>query len=67
MYPDFVDDWSVVGSGQGLTAYLPLPTVRIDYWFTDRSMKAAPQSMEVIQIGGTFSDHAGLRTTFRIP
>ena len=67
MYPDFVDDWPVIGSGPGLTAYLPLPTVRIDYWFTDRSMKAAPQSMEVIQIGGTFSDHAGLRTTFRIP
>jgi len=67
MYPNFVDVWSVVGAGQGLTAYLPLPTVRIDYWFTDASMQAAPQSMSVVQLNGTFSDHAALRTTFRIP
>lgn len=67
MNPEFVDAWSLAGSGQGPTAYLPLPTIRIDYWFTDRSLTAAPQSIEVIQSGGTFSDHAMVHATFKMP
>ena len=67
MYPNFLDVWSLVGSGPGLSAYLPLPTLRIDYWFTDASRKASPQSMDVIQTTSTFSDHAALRATFIVP
>ena len=67
MYPTFVDVWYAAGAGQGFTAYLPLPTLRIDYWFTDASLKAAPRSIDVIQTTGTFSDHAPLRATFVVP
>ena len=66
MYPEFVDAWPLAGSGPGLTAYQPLPTIRIDYWFTDATRAAAPQSMEVVQSTGTFSDHAPVRATFLI-
>ena len=67
MSPNFVDVWAAIGSGPGLTAYVPLPTVRIDYWFTDRSLKAAPQSIDVVPATGTFSDHASVRATFKVP
>ena len=67
MYPNFADVWTAVGSGAGLTAYLPTPTIRIDYWFTDASMKATPQTVEVIQNTGTVSDHLPVKVTIKVP
>ncbi len=67
MYPNFADVWATIGSGAGLTAYLPSPTIRIDYWFTDASRRAVPQTVEVIQNIGTVSDHLPVRMTIKVP
>ncbi len=66
MRPHFVDSWALVGSGFGRTAFTPNPSMKLDYWFTDSSGRAAPQSTEVVTSTGTFSDHYPVRTTFRI-
>jgi len=66
MRPQFVDSWALVGSGKGNTAFLPSLTMKLDYWFTDSSGRAAPQSTEVVTYTGTVSDHYPVRTTFRI-
>jgi endonuclease/exonuclease/phosphatase family metal-dependent hydrolase len=66
MVPNFVDVWSRIGSGSGATAYMPNPTVRIDYWFTDATLKATPVSIDVPTITGAFSDHLPVRSTFHI-
>jgi endonuclease/exonuclease/phosphatase family metal-dependent hydrolase len=66
MSPDFVDAWSVVGSGSGFTAFMPSPSMRIDYWMFDNSGRARPISSEIITNGGSVSDHRPVRTTFEI-
>ena len=40
MLPAFLDTWSLVGSGKGFTAFVPSPTMKIDYWFTDAGLRA---------------------------
>jgi endonuclease/exonuclease/phosphatase family metal-dependent hydrolase len=64
MAPQFVDTWSLVGSGKGATAFLPNPTMKLDYWFTDAGGRAAPQSSEVVTWVNWVSDHLPVRTTF---
>jgi len=67
MSPQFVDVWASIGSGAGLTAFLPSPTVRIDYWFRDAAMTVVPQTIEVVPNTGTVSDHAPVRMTVIVP
>ena len=64
MGPQFVDTWSQVGSGSRFTAFLPNPTMKLDYWFADTSGRAAAQSSEVVTWTGWVSDHFPVRTTF---
>jgi len=63
MLPNFVDTWTLVGSGRGLTAFGPSPTMKLDYCFTDLSGRAIPQSTQVIYWTG-ISDHYPVQTTF---
>ncbi len=63
MLPNFVDTWTLVGSGRGLTAFGPSPTMKLDYWFNDLSGRAIPQSTQVIYWTG-ISDHYPVQTTF---
>jgi endonuclease/exonuclease/phosphatase family metal-dependent hydrolase len=53
----FVDSWSLVGSGRGLTCTTPSPTMKLDYWFADRSGAAQPLWSSVVTSTGTVSDH----------
>jgi endonuclease/exonuclease/phosphatase family metal-dependent hydrolase len=64
MAPQFVDTWSLVGSGNRFTYVVPNPTMKLDYWFTDASGRAAPQSSEVVSSTGSISDHYPVLTTF---
>jgi endonuclease/exonuclease/phosphatase family metal-dependent hydrolase len=64
MNGSFVEAWSLVGSGLGYTAFTPNPSMHIDYWFSDASLKAMPQSIEVVTTAGTFSDHCPVRATY---
>jgi len=57
MSPSFVDVWSQVGSGRGYTAFVPSPTMKIDYVFVDASGRARPASARVVTETGSFSDH----------
>jgi len=66
MSPNFVDTWSVVGSGRGFTSFGPSPTMKIDYWFTDASGRAQPNSSQVYYGSGSVSDHYPVQTTFVI-
>jgi endonuclease/exonuclease/phosphatase family metal-dependent hydrolase len=66
MLPNFVDTWSVVGSGRGFTSFGPSPTMKIDYWFTDTSGRAQPNSTQVYYGSGSVSDHYPVQTTFVI-
>jgi endonuclease/exonuclease/phosphatase family metal-dependent hydrolase len=65
MRPNFIDSWSLVGSGNRYTALGWNPTMKLDYWFTDAGRKAEPVTSEVHDIGST-SDHRPVRTTFLI-
>jgi endonuclease/exonuclease/phosphatase family metal-dependent hydrolase len=71
MLPNFVDSWSVVGSGPGYTwpsiQVQPLPIYKLDYWFSDRSDTAQPISTEVVKSTGTTSDHYPLLAIVRLP
>jgi endonuclease/exonuclease/phosphatase family metal-dependent hydrolase len=62
----FVDSWSVVGSGRGFTAFAPNPTMKIDYWFSDSGGRAQPTSSQVVYSTGSVSDHFPVQTTFVI-
>jgi endonuclease/exonuclease/phosphatase family metal-dependent hydrolase len=64
MLPAFLDTWSLVGSGQGFTAFVPSPTMKIDYWFTDAGLRAQPVSTQVYLGAGSRSDHYPVQTTF---
>jgi endonuclease/exonuclease/phosphatase family metal-dependent hydrolase len=66
MAPQFVDTWSQVGSGSRFTAFLPNPTMKLDYWFADTSGRAAAQSSEVVTWTGWVSDHFPILTTFLV-
>jgi endonuclease/exonuclease/phosphatase family metal-dependent hydrolase len=66
MAPQFVDTWSLVGSGNRFTYVVPNPTMKLDYWFTDASGGAAPQSSQVVSATGSISDHYPVLTTFVI-
>jgi endonuclease/exonuclease/phosphatase family metal-dependent hydrolase len=66
MLPTFVDSWSIAGSGKGYTAFVPTPTMKIDYWFEDAAGRAAVQSTAVITSTGSISDHYPVRATFKI-
>ena len=66
MAPQFVDTWSIAGSGSRATAFGPNPTMKLDYWFTDAGGRAWPESSEVVSWTGSVSDHFPVRTTFNI-
>lgn len=66
MGPHFVDSWFVVGSGRGLTANTPSPTMKLDYLFSDDSGRARPVSTRVVTETGTFSDHYPVAGTFTV-
>jgi endonuclease/exonuclease/phosphatase family metal-dependent hydrolase len=66
MLPRFIDSWSLVGSGRGLTASAPNPTMKLDYWFADASAKATPNWSSVVLGTGTISDHYPVHTSFTI-
>jgi endonuclease/exonuclease/phosphatase family metal-dependent hydrolase len=66
MSPNFVETFALVGTGSRFTFPNWAPTMKLDYWFTDASMKAQPVSSEVITSTGSVSDHWPVRTTFLI-
>jgi endonuclease/exonuclease/phosphatase family metal-dependent hydrolase len=66
MAPTFVDTWSIVGSGKGLTALGGTPTMKLDYWFTDAGRRAEPMSSQVFYASHSVSDHYPVQTTFVI-
>jgi len=66
MRPNFIDSWSVVGSGLGRTCTTPSPTMKLDYWFMDNSGKATPNWSSVVLATGTISDHYPVHTSFAI-
>ena len=66
MSPNFVDSWSIVGSGRGFTAFTPSPTMKLDYWFSDASGKATPNWSSVVTATGTVSDHFPVQASFTI-
>jgi len=66
MLPDFLDTWPIVGSGNGFTALIPGPTMKLDYWFSDAGGGALPASTAVVTATGSASDHYPVRTTFVI-
>jgi endonuclease/exonuclease/phosphatase family metal-dependent hydrolase len=66
MRPQFVDSWALVGSPWGPTAFLPNPSMKLDYLFSDSSGRAYPLSTEVVTWTGTVSDHYPVRTTFLV-
>ncbi len=64
MLPNFVDSWSLVGSGSRFTAFQPNPTMKIDYWFGDSGGRATPTESRVVTSTGSVSDHYPLLATF---
>lgn len=62
----FVDSWSVVGSGRGLTASTPSPLYKLDYWFADTSGTALPLWTYVVTSAGTISDHFPVAAYFTL-
>ncbi|HEY7291784.1 MAG TPA: endonuclease/exonuclease/phosphatase family protein [Vicinamibacterales bacterium] len=66
MLPNFVDSWSVVGSGKGFTAFVATPTMKLDYWFSDAGGRAQPTSTAVVTSTGAESDHYPVQATFLI-
>jgi endonuclease/exonuclease/phosphatase family metal-dependent hydrolase len=64
MSPQFLDTWSLVETGRGLTALGGTPTMKLDYWFTDAGRRAQPVSSQVFYGSGSVSDHFPVQTTF---
>ena len=62
----FVDSWSVVGSGRGLTCSTPSPTMKLDYWFADAGGGAQPLWTNVVTSTGTISDHFPVAAYFTV-
>ena len=65
MSPNFVDSWFSVGTGTRFTAFLPSPSMKIDYWFSDAGGRAQPIDSAVVT-GQWLSDHLPVRATFLI-
>jgi endonuclease/exonuclease/phosphatase family metal-dependent hydrolase len=66
MAPNFLDSWPLVGSGPGLTAFVPGPTMKLDYWFSDASGAAYPEWTYVHTGTGSTSDHYPVVAQYRI-
>jgi endonuclease/exonuclease/phosphatase family metal-dependent hydrolase len=66
MSPNFVDSWSLVGSGRGFTNPTPSPVYKLDYWFADASKKAQPNWSSVVTSTGSISDHFPVQASFTI-
>jgi endonuclease/exonuclease/phosphatase family metal-dependent hydrolase len=66
MSPNFVDSWFVAGQGGRFTSFVPNPTMKIDYWFSDASMRALPISSVVNSGTGSVSDHYPVEATFLV-
>jgi endonuclease/exonuclease/phosphatase family metal-dependent hydrolase len=66
MSPNFVDSWTLVGSGRGFTNPTPTPLYKLDYWFADAGGKATPLWSMVVTSTGTVSDHFPVQTVFTI-
>jgi endonuclease/exonuclease/phosphatase family metal-dependent hydrolase len=66
MLPNFIDSWSIAGSGQGFSAFVPTATMKLDYWFSDAGGRARATSTAVVTSTGTASDHYPIRATFSI-
>ena len=64
MLPNFLDSWPIVGSGNGFTALIPGPTMKLDYWFSDSGGGAVPTSTAVVTATGSVSDHYPVQATF---
>jgi len=64
MSPNFVDSWPLVGSGFRFSALLPNPNMKLDYWFSDSSMRATPTSSVINTGTGSVSDHYPVEATF---
>jgi hypothetical protein len=47
MSPNFVESFAVIGSGSRFTFSLPNPSMKLDYWFFDRSWTTQLRSSEV--------------------
>ena len=62
----FVDSWSLVGSGRGLSCSTPSPTMKLDYWFADISGAAQPLWSTVVTSTGTVSDHFPVSAYFNL-
>ena len=66
MSPYFVDSWSVAGTGSRFTAFVPNPTMKLDYWFSDASGRATAQTCVVNTSTGWVSVHMPLHATFLV-
>jgi endonuclease/exonuclease/phosphatase family metal-dependent hydrolase len=66
MLPSFIDSWPLVGTGRGFTSFVPTPTMKLDYWFSDTSGRAVPTFTMVVPTTGSVSDHYPVQTTFMI-
>jgi len=64
MAPNFTDSFPIAGSGLRFSALGSNPTMKLDYWFSDSSMRATP-IISIINAGtGSVSDHFPVETTF---
>jgi endonuclease/exonuclease/phosphatase family metal-dependent hydrolase len=66
MTPNFVDSWPIAGSGFRFSALLPNPNMKLDYWFSDASMRATPISSFINTGTGSVSDHYPVYATFSV-
>jgi endonuclease/exonuclease/phosphatase family metal-dependent hydrolase len=66
MLPNFIDSWSVAGSGSGFTASTPYPTMKLDYLFSDSSGRAQTNWTYVATSTWTVSDHFPIVTQFTV-
>jgi len=64
MSPNFVDSWPLAGSGFRFSALLPSPNMKLDYWFSDASMRATPVTSVINTGTGSVSDHYPVEATF---
>jgi endonuclease/exonuclease/phosphatase family metal-dependent hydrolase len=66
MAPNFNDSWFAVGTGSRFTAFVPNPTMKLDYWHSDASGAIQPLTSWVL-FGASGSDHYPVHATFQIP
>ena len=66
MSPNFVDSWPLAGSGFPFSGLLPSPSMKIDYWFSDASMRTTPVTSVINTGTDTASDHYPVEATFLV-